>query len=78
MTEKQRLIIDFLKNSNVFQEQDGYKAHYTLRQINIFSGGRCFKHHLDVRKKEMTELEKLGVVGHYYFPDIHETCYYAK
>lgn len=65
-------IIDFLKNSHIFEEP----AHYNVWQINAFSAGPKWNNPLNVTEKEMLLLERNGKIKHYYTKD-HGNCYYV-
>ena len=80
MTERFRQIYDFLQlnyfdihsdtyPSTKFYDQNEVPIHYNCDQINMWSN-------LNVKEKELKAMEKLNLVGHFYFKD-HGNCYYA-
>lgn len=79
MTEHQTLIYNFLKYHHLEEpdfcpigmdrlENDIF-PHYNCKQIELFGN-------IHTTKKEMSKMEKLGLVKHYWFKD-HGNCYYA-
>ena len=48
---------------------DGIPVHYNCHQINMWSN-------LNVKEYELKNMEKLGLVKHFWFKD-HGNCYYA-
>ena len=71
---REETIINFLKRNNLLIGNnclpEGYKPHYNLKQINLFSN-------LEVTQKELNHMERNGLISHYWFKD-HENCYYVK
>ena len=64
-------IYHFLKNTDylVHDFLSSAPIHYNCKQINMFSD-------LNVKESELKQMEKLGMIKHFWFKS-HGNCYYA-
>lgn len=71
LMERFKAIYNFLKTSDylIHDINTSIPRHYNCHQINIFSN-------LNVKEIELKQMEKLGMIKHFWFKE-YGNCYYA-